>query len=207
RLPKGTLNPCHQVKKHPEPAGVVRFLDDAERVRLLAACKASSWPRLYLLVLLAIVTGARRSELLGLRWRYIDLERRQARITSTKNGEAKTLAFTNVVAEELAHFRAQDAKRFKLGLAGTLVFHSNIKPEVALTFESLWQQALKAAQVHHFRFHDLRHTCASYLAQNGATLLEVADVLGHKTMAMVKRYAHLTVKSKAALIDRVLGEV
>ncbi|MEM8933642.1 MAG: tyrosine-type recombinase/integrase, partial [Acidobacteriota bacterium] len=54
-----------------------------------------------------------------------------------------------------------------------------------------WQQALREAEIEDFRFHDLRHTAASYLAMNGATLAELADVLGHKSLQMVKRYAHL----------------
>jgi integrase len=157
RLPKGAVNPCHAVPKHPEHPGVVRFLEDDERTRLLAACKASSWPRLYALVLVGITTGGRRSELLGLRWRYVDLHKRQARITVTKNSEAKTLPLTKAVAEELARFRAQDAKRFKLGLPGALVFHSTRNPGEPFTFENQWRVALKAAAVHRFRFHDLRH--------------------------------------------------
>jgi len=58
-----------------------------------------------------------------------------------------------------------------------------------------------------FRFHDLRHSCASYLAQNGASLLEIADVLGHKQLAMTKRYSHLTTATKKALVGRVLGDI
>jgi integrase len=166
RLPKGTQNPCHAVAKHPEHPGVVRFLEDDERTRLLAACKVAGWARLYALVLMAITTGARRSELLGLRWRYVDLERRQARITLTKNSEAKVpLAFTS---------------------------SRSGRPR---------SRALACAVSD---YHDLCHTCASYLAQNGATLLEIADVLGHKQMQMVKRYSHLTVGSKAALIDKAI---
>ena len=54
-----------------------------------------------------------------------------------------------------------------------------------------WEQALKKAEIINFRFHDLRHFAASYLVMNGATLVEIAEILGHKTLAMVKRYAHL----------------
>jgi integrase len=207
RLPKGTLNRCHAVKKHPEHPGIVLFLDDDERVRLLAACRASSWPRLYALVLTGITTGGRRSELCGFRWRHVDLERRQARIITSKNDESRVLPPTKAVVDELTRFRAEDAKRFKLALSGTLVFHSDRKPDRAFVFESVWRTALKAAHVKDFRLHDLRHTTASYLAQSGASLLQVADVLGHKTMSMVRRYSHLTVGSKAALIDKVLGDI
>ena len=95
---------------------MVRFLDQVERTRLLAACKAASWPRLYGLVLMAITTGARRGELQRLRWRDVGLDRREARVEEAKNGEAKVLPLTAAVAAELARFRAEDAGRFKLAL-------------------------------------------------------------------------------------------
>ena len=57
-----------------------------------------------------------------------------------------------------------------------------------------------------FRFHDTRHCCAS-LAQQGASLLEIADVLGHRQLKMTQRYSHLTTRTKAALINRILGEI
>jgi integrase len=66
--PKGWKNPCRGIKRMPEPGGRVRFLDDDERTRLLTACKASQYPRLHALVLTAMLTGARRGELLALRW-------------------------------------------------------------------------------------------------------------------------------------------
>jgi integrase len=74
-------------------------------------------------------------------------------------------------------------------------------------FEARWAQALKEARVRDFRFHDLRHSCASLLAQSGATLLEIGDVLGHRQLAMTKRYSHLTTGHKAALVNRVLGSI
>jgi integrase len=70
-----------------------------------------------------------------------------------------------------------------------------------------WDKAVKKAEISNFRFHDLRHTCASYLAQNGATLLQIADVLGHKQLEVTKRYSHLCVDHKQSLVDRVLGGV
>jgi integrase len=63
------------------------------------------------------------------------------------------------------------------------------------------------AKVKNFRFHDLRHSCASYLAQNNATLLEIADVLGHRNTSITKRYSHLTTGHKSNLINRVLGGI
>ena len=57
------------------------------------------------------------------------------------------------------------------------------------------------------QFHDLRHTAASYLAMNGASPLEIGDILGHKTLAMVRRYSHLATEHKAKLAERVFGEI
>jgi integrase len=64
---------------------------------------------------------------------------------------------------------------------------------------------LEAAGIKDFRFHDLRHTTASMLAAQGASLLEIADVLGHKTLAMVKRYSHLVVEHKAKVIEKMVA--
>jgi len=63
------------------------------------------------------------------------------------------------------------------------------------------------AKLNDFRFHDLRHTTASYLAQNGATLLEIADVLGHKQIEVTRRYTHLCIEHKSALINKVMGSI
>lgn len=69
-------------------------------------------------------------------------------------------------------------------------------------FDDHWRSALKAAGIENFRFHDLRHTCASYLA----SLLETADVLGHRTMAMVKRYSHLAQGHKTTVVEKMARE-
>jgi site-specific recombinase XerD len=71
----------------------------------------------------------------------------------------------------------------------------------------MWTKALKEARIKKFRLHDLRHTCASYLAQNGATLLEIGDVLGQRQVSVTKRYSHLTTGHKTALVSRVLGNI
>ena len=66
-----------------------------------------------------------------------------------------------------------------------------------------WQQALRQAGLADFRFHDLRHTCASYLAMNGASLVEIAAILGHCTLQMVQRYAHLAEGHTAGVVARM----
>ena len=130
-----------------------------------------------------------------------------AYLHNTKNGESRVLPLVPAVLEELGTLEALDRSSFKIGAADQLIFHSDKRPDVPYNFVESWRHALKAARVRHFRLHHLRHACASYLAQRGATLLELADVLGHRQMQMVKRYAHLSTQSKAALVKRMLGDL
>jgi len=194
--PRGFVNPVSRLERASENNEIVRFLDNDERAALLAECKKSSWDRLYLLVLLGLTSGGRRGELEGLRWSDIDLDRGEASVARSKNGDRKTLILVPAVLEELARFRGADS---------ALVFASKRRPDTAYNSEAAWQAAMKRAGVKRFRFHDLRHSCASALAQSGATLLEIADVLGHRNLSVTKRYSHLTSAHKGALIRRVLG--
>jgi integrase len=69
-----------------------------------------------------------------------------------------------------------------------------------------WNDTLAKSEIKDFRFHDLRHTTASYLAMNGATLAEIAEVLGHKTLAMVKRYAHLSETHTTNVVEKMASK-
>jgi len=194
-------NPARKVTKPKEPRGRVRFLDDAERARLLEACKASASPDLYPAVVLALSTGGRQQEILGLRWPQIDLARKVATLHETKNGERRVLPLAGP-ALELLKARAKVRR-----LDTDLVFpgrkrqaDGSIKP---VDLRTPFETALKVAGVEGFRWHDLRHTAASYLAMNGASLAEIAEVLGHKSLAMVKRYAHLSDAHVAGVVERM----
>ena len=191
-------NPTRYIRSLPENRGRVRYLSDNERNRLFKACRASKWDKLYLLVLMAITTGARRGELLNLRWNNIDYSKQTAYVLTSKNGEAKVLPLTSSVIEELNRFNKKD---------DSLIFCSEIKPDKPYFFFKQWKRVREAAELNDFRFHDLRHTTASYLAQNGATLLEIADVLGHKQIEVTKRYSHLCIAHKTNLINRVMGGI
>src|ERR1700722_8777582 len=92
----------------------------------------------------------------------------------------------------------------------TSAISSRLAPWLARYEAHVWRRSWKrksailaTAGIADFRFHDLRHTCASYLASQGASLLEIADVLGHRTMAMVKRYSHLAEGHKVAVIRKM----
>ena len=189
-------NPLRNIGKAEEPRGRVRYLSDDERGRLLEECKKSDYKPLYLMVLFAITTGMRRGELLGLRWQDVDLERRLAVLQDTKNGDRRSVPIVPEVAELLR----EHGKVRKLG--NDQIFTSDGASEV-WRFDKAWYAALKTAKVKEFRWHDLRHTAASYLAMSGATTAEIAAVLGHRTLQMVKRYAHLSDQHTGTVVERM----
>ena len=141
----------------------------------------------------------RHGEIMGLNWSDVDLNRERAVLHETKNGERRSVAVTGHVLEllkELSRVRRIDSN---------LLFPSREsrpqKPQKAIDLRTPWEAALRKADVPDFRFHDLRHSAASYLAMNGASLAEIAEVLGHKTLQMVKRYAHLSEGHTASVVE------
>lgn len=197
-VPRTFETPTKHVEKHQESRGRVRYLSDDERERLLAACRESAWPRLFVFVLMALTTGARRGELLGLRWCDVDLERGEAILHDTKNGDRRVLVLLHQVLEQLARFAPKDATSSQ-----ALVFRSRLRPSQPYATAKVFNEAVAASNIKNFRFHDCRHCTASYMAQHGASLLEIADTLGHRQLRMVQRYAHLNTTSRRNLLARV----
>lgn len=190
-------NPMPDVKKPKEPKGRVRFLSDEERDALLAACKVSAATYLYAIVVVAISTGMRYGEIMKVTWDDVDFQRRRIILHETKNGERRSVPLVGVALEELkriSKIRRLDTK---------LVFPGKKIGGGQLGIQTAWRTALKTAGIENFRFHDLRHCTASYLAMNGASLAEIAEVLGHKTLQMVKRYAHLSESHTTGVVERM----
>jgi integrase len=197
--PKGWVHACRGIKRLPESDGRVRFLDAEERERLFAACRASKYPRLYALTLMAMLTGARRGELLALRWCDIDLAKGLARLGKTKNGDRRTLVLLPQVVEALRPFLG-DPDRFVFGSVRS-------RYQAPAITDSAWRDAVARAEIRNFKFHDLRHCCASYMAQAGQPLNMIAEVLGHRKLDMTRRYAHLTTQTKADAMRSALGSI
>ncbi len=202
-----------RVKLPPLPKGRVRFLDDDERERLLKACKESEQEWLYLAVILAISTGMRQGELLNLHWKepktppketawgVIHLDKQAIVLHNTKNGEKRRVPLTSLAYQLLK----QHAKIRRLDT--TLVFPSPKNPQKPISFKRSWMTTLKKADIDDFRWHDLRHCTASYLIMNGASLAEAAEVLGHKTLQMTQRYAHLSDGHVSSVVESMNNEI
>lgn len=173
-----------------------RFLSDDERNRLLNACKESSNPYLYPVVVLALATGMRRAEIMTLTIHAIDLANRRILLEKTKNGERRVIPLTGhalQIVQELIEQKRQH-------LNYLFPSKDSMKP---MDIRFPWETALKKAGIDNFKFHDLRHSAASYLLMSGASLAEIAEVLGHKTLAMVKRYSHLSESHASGVVARM----
>lgn len=192
-------SPMSRVRKLKEPRGRVRYLSSEELNALVAAGARSSDPYLYVILILAISTGMRRGEITTLRVGDIDWERKRIILQQTKNGERRAVPLASRPGKLLREIIPTDAHRNDPAFPSTTPGYED-RP---WDFQRAWKGVLKEAQLDDFRFHDLRHSCASYLAMTGATTTEIAEVLGHKTLQMVKRYAHLTESHISKLLEKM----
>lgn len=188
-------NPVANIKKFPQPKGVVRYLSNEEREALFENAKRSENQYLYPIILLALTTGARKNEILTLEWKDVDLDKSQATLEDTKNGERRTLPLYGKICDILKDMKEKTQSKY---------LFPNRKGNVPINLDKSWYKALNQSNIENFRFHDLRHTCASYLAMNGASASEIADVLGHKSLQMVKRYAHLSNEHKKSVVANMV---
>jgi len=204
-------SPMRKVNKLKEPSGRIRFLSDdktehgkstpSERTKLLQECWESVNKDLHTIVVLALSTGMRFGEIMSLHWSQVDKGRKKITLYEIKNGEIRTVPLTGL-AYELVDIRS------KIGAIDTnLLFPSGNNRNKPIDIRGSWNFVLKRAQIEDFRFHDLRHSAASYLAMNGASLTDIAAILGHKTLQMVQRYAHLSEDHKLSVVSSMNDKI
>lgn len=191
-------NAMRKVRKPTEPRGRVRFLSDDERERLLSACRESDNPYLYPAIVLALSTGMRKGELMGLAWADVDMPGGRITLHETKNGERRVVPLVG---------HALEAVRAIPRHIDTRLLFPGRNPRKPMDLRAPWEAALKRAGISDFRWHDLRHSCASYLAMTGATPGEIAEALGHKSLVMVKRYSYLSEAHTAGVVGRMTARI
>ncbi len=188
---KATENPVKKVRFAREDNGRVRVLSPEEEVQLLAHCG----PQLKPLVIAALHTGFRGSELLSLTWNEVDFRRYviTVRAAYAKNGESRSVPMNKVLTETLRAVRMT-------ALATAHVF-CTLHGGPYRSFRSAFERAVRKAGLVAFTFHDLRHTFASRLVMRGVDLPTVKELLGHKTIAMTLRYTHLSSDHKQRAVS------
>ncbi len=185
-----------RIRLEKERQGRLRWLTPQEANKLLEACRAQSNKALVDLVELALFTGLRQAELLELTWTSVDRSRGVILLEVTKSDKRREVPLCGPADSLLA-------RRAAAGTEG-LVFGTTSW----YAFRAYWEAAVEAGQQPGLHFHDLRHTFASWAMQNGATLPELQKLLGHATLAMTMRYAHLSpdhLRTAVSHLDNVLA--
>lgn len=177
-------NPCFNLIKLKESKGRDRILSEDEASRLIISCKESRNPYLFCIVLLAITTGMRQGEILQLKWDQIDFKNQLAHLKETKNGRPRSVPLVDEVIEELKRLHEAKNPHKQVIFASKTAFGE-------IDIKKPWQEALKRAELINLRFHDIRHSFATLAARQGASNLELATAMGHRTLQMLQRYTHL----------------
>lgn len=196
---KATENPMCKVKLFKVPCSRLRFLEKDEIYKLLTAIdeltltnKHNQYSHLKPIVIVGLFTGMRKSEILGLRWRDVDIKRNVIHLHDTKNSENREIPINKLVQSTIINVLKNPESQY-------VFCNSDGKPygNVRKSFDT----ALEKAGITNFRFHDLRHTFASQLVMNGVDLNTVRELLGHKSIQMTLRYSHLSPDHKTRAVD------
>lgn len=171
------VNPVKAFRKPKVGRGRDRRLEPGEEDLLLQHCIAIDNLRLHSIIILAVETAMRRSELVGIRWDDVNLKTRMVYLHDTKNGTARTVPLSS---RAVAAIEALP----RLHSPFLLNMHAD-----TVTYDFV--QACKACEIEGLRFHDLRHEATSRLFEKGFNMMEVSTITGHKTLSMLKRYTHL----------------
>lgn len=190
-------NPARDVKAPKAPAGRVRYLQPTELRALLDACPDG----LRQIVALAVSTGMRRGEIINLRYLDVDMANRRIMLPQTKNGEMRIVYLNEMATMVFKSVGWNEETR-----SGDLIFANWTPDQVSVAFGRICRE-LKIVD---FRFHDLRHTAASWLRMSGADIHTVAQLLGHKDLRMAARYQHLSpgfLSEAVGKLDAVFGSL
>jgi integrase len=212
-IPVSSLKIVHKLKLAKLNNARLRFLSIPESNELVHCCKGS----LREIVTFALNTGCRRSEIYSLTWEHVDLKHGFIRIVESKNGESRDIPINTDLSAMLEQKKkAQEKKKVRLiknrEPQGTLIHaipkdaskdnkalqekipYVFMNPETGTRYKDVkksFATSCQKAGIMDFHFHDLRHTFASQLVMAGADLSSVSKLMGHKSLAMTQRYAHL----------------
>ena len=194
-----------RIKLEKEPEGRIRWLgqhDPAEEGRLRAACEKSGNPNLGAVATVALETGMRQGEVMGLAWERVDFSRAVIRLEHTKSGRRREVPMRQAVYEALAPLRADALAALQPDADGRRPEpRGRVWPDRRFP-RTAWERAVERAGIDDFHFHDCRHHFASWFMMRGGSLQALQKILGHATLAMTQRYAHLSPDYLRAEIEK-----
>ena len=173
-----------------------RILSEEEEIKLLAESPEYLRP----ILIVALNTGMRRGEILNLRWKQVDLNKRRIKVENTKSGKNRIIPINDYLFQELLKVMAQNG-------IGDYVFPN---PETGRPYREVkksFKSACKRAEIDDLRFHDLRHTFATRLIESEVDLITVRDLLGHFSVRVTQRYTHSNQKQKKKAVELLTKKV
>ncbi len=188
-------NPARFVRRLRENNERVRFLTEEEQKRLREAIQVEC-PEHMSDLDIALNTGMRKSEQYGLNWSDVDLEARRVTLRETKNGSVRHLPLNTVALEAFKTILRRSGRRVR-------VFGPQDGSHPVLTHRRWWEAVVKSAGLVDFHWHDCRHHFASKAVMAGVDLRTLQQLLGHKTLQMVVRYAHLSQSHELAAVEKL----
>jgi integrase len=184
------VNPAKGVRLLKEPPGRLRYLKAEEIETLLKNCSDHLRP----IVVTALNTGMRSSEIFNLKWSQVDLQNRKITVINAKNNESRVIPINKTLYEELSTL-SQESK-------GEYVFPGEDGHPLK-SVKKAFSSALKKSGIEDFTFHDLRHTFASHLVMKGTDIRTVQQLMGHKDIKMTMRYSHLSPEYVQEAVERL----
>lgn len=184
-------NPCMKVSKLQENNKRTRWLTPDEEKMLLDHAKGYLKGQLLEIILVALYTGMRESEILNLRWEDIDFNQKIITILKTKNKEPRSMPMNQTIHTLLA----VKSKSKIRSISGHIFTTGDGTKMGVMNMLRAFSLVTKKAGIENFRFHDLRHTFATRLVQKGVDIYSVAKLLGHKNLTVTQRYAHHSTES------------
>ena len=205
-LPEGVVPPP-MLRKLPTGDYRQRFLAPDEIARLLRECDRINHPYLSLFIRFLLLTGARKGEARKARWRDMDLELGVWRVPVSKNGRSRRIMLSAAAIDVLRRTAARAGELEQPVGPDCYIFQNPQTGTCYNGFHIAYFKARDAAGLPEVRIHDLRHTYASLLINNGVSLYEVQELLGHSSSAMTQRYAHLMpnkLRSRTEIVSRIV---
>jgi integrase len=187
---KVSSNPARSVRRRPEPQGRQRFLSRDEYKRLediILAC----FPERHAEFVVSVHTGMRQGEQFAISWGQVDLDRKTIDLTDTKNGDNRIVHLNKAALEALQSIKPIDAKETDLVFPDEKTRH-------------WFNECLDAIGIEDYTWHNNRHSFCSWLAMAGASIKDIQEAAGHKTIAMAARYSHLSPQHTASVVDRLI---
>lgn len=193
------VNPMSKVSLMKKPNGRTRFLSDDEIEILKENCKKHS-DMLYLFFLLSLKTGGRFNEIRHLQVKDIDYKNCRVYFLDTKNKTHRGVHVDSGTLNLIAGYISKN------NIESGYIFRSTKNGVELSDMKGILEKAIKESNIEDFHIHDIRHTTASILARNGASLLEIAEILGQKSLTVARRYSHLTKKHTEDLMSSIMDK-